>query len=79
MWLVQFSHDGKRLASCGGDRTAIIYDVESWDVLQSLAHSEDGICSLAWSPDDTMIVTATMDQYAILWNTLVSSSFIFDA
>lgn len=72
VWQVQFSHDGRRLASCGGDGTVIIYDVESWDVLQSLTSSEGGICSLAWSPDDTMMVTAAMDKDAILWNTLVS-------
>jgi len=74
VWQVQFSHDGKRLASCGGDGTVLIYDVESWDVLQSLAHSEGGICSLAWSPDDTMMVTVAMDKDAVLWNTLVSST-----
>jgi WD repeat-containing protein 26 len=72
VWQVQFSHDGRRLASCGGDGTVIIYDVESWDVLQSLTSSEGGICSLAWSPDDTMMVTVAMDKEAILWNTLVS-------
>jgi WD40 repeat protein len=74
VWQVQFSHDGKRLASCGGDGTVIIYDVESWDVLQSLTNSEGGICSLAWSPDDTMMVTVAMDKDATLWNTLVSST-----
>jgi WD40 repeat protein len=74
VWQVQFSNDGRRLASCGIDGTVIIYDVESWDVLQSLASSEGGICSLAWSPDDTMMVTAAMDKDAILWNTLVSKS-----
>ncbi|KAE9364323.1 WD domain-containing protein [Stipitochalara longipes BDJ] len=73
VWQVQFSHDGKRLASCGLDGTVIIWDVESWDVLQSLAHSEGGICSLAWSPDDTMMVTVAMDKDAILWNTLTGN------
>jgi WD40 repeat protein len=72
VWQVQFSHDGKRLASCGGDGTVLIYDVDSWDVLHSLASSEGGICSLAWSPDDTMMVTVAMDKDATLWNTLVS-------
>ena len=76
VWQVQFSHNGKRLASCGGDGTVLIYDVESWEVLQNLAHSEGGICSLAWSPDDTMMVTVAMDKDAILWNTLVSPLII---
>jgi hypothetical protein len=31
---------------------------------------------LAWSPDDTMMVTVAMDKDAILWNTLVSPLII---
>lgn len=73
VWQVKFSYDGSRLASCGGDGTAIIYDVATWDVLQNLTAHESGVCSLAWSPDDSMIVTCGRDKYAILWNANVSN------
>ena len=72
VWQVQFSHDGLRLASCGSDRSAVIYDVGSFEVLHVLSEHEDGVCSLAWSPDDSMIVTCSQDKRARLWNTNVS-------
>ena len=77
VWHVQFSHDGTRLASCGSDGTAIIYEVGSFEVLHVLADHESGVCSVAWSPDDSMIVTCSQDKRARLWNAYVSlrSSF----
>ncbi|KAF4628889.1 hypothetical protein G7Y89_g9261 [Cudoniella acicularis] len=68
VWKVQFSHDGSRLASCGEDGTVIIYQVGSFEVLQTLADHEAGVGSLAWSPDDSMIVTCSRDRRARLWN-----------
>ena len=72
VWDVQFSHDGTRLASCGGDGMIVIYDMATFEVLQSLAGSEAGVCSISWSPDDTMIVTCSQDKRARLWNSHVS-------
>jgi WD repeat-containing protein 26 len=76
VWQVKFSNDGTRLATCGGDGTAIIYDVGTWEVLQTLAAHESGVCSLAWSPDDSMIVTCGRDKFATLWNANVRSNFL---
>ncbi len=73
VWHVKFSNDGTRLASCGKDGTCIIYEVGSFGILQNLAISEAGIASLAWSPDDSMIVTCGRDRIAILWNANVSA------
>lgn len=72
VWHVQFSNNGKKLATCGKDGTCFIYEVGSFEVLQCLAVPEKGICAVAWSPDDTMIVTCQMDHYAILWDVNVS-------
>ena len=72
VWQVQFSHDGRKLASCGSDGTAIIYEVGSFEVLHVLADHEGGVCSVSWSPDDTMIVTCSQDKKARLWNVYVS-------
>lgn len=72
VWQVQFSHDGLRLATCGLDGTAIIYDVATFDVIHVFSDHEGGVCSLAWSPDDTMMVTCAQDRRARLWNTEVS-------
>lgn len=72
VWQVEFSHDGLRLASCGSDGSAIIYEVGSFEVLHVLADHESGVCSVAWSPDDSMIVTCSQDKRARLWNVYVS-------
>jgi WD40 repeat protein len=72
VWQVQFSHDGSRLASTGGDGTVIIYEVPSFKILHTLADHEDGVGSVAWSPDDSMIVTCSQDKRARLWNANVS-------
>jgi WD repeat-containing protein 26 len=75
VWNIQFSHDGSRLATCGSDGTAIIYDVSSFEVLHVLADHQAGVCSVAWSPDDKMLVTCSMDRRARLWDSHVGSYF----
>lgn len=72
VWHVQFSHDGTRLASSGQDGTVYIYEVPSFNILHTLADHEDGVGSVAWSPDDSMIVTCSQDKRARLWNAQVS-------
>lgn len=74
VWQVQFSHDGSRLASTGMDGSVIIYEVGSFEVIRSLPTNDSGVCSLAWSPDDSMIVTCCQDKRARLWNANVSLS-----
>lgn len=71
VWHVQFSHDGSRLATCGQDSTAIIYDVETFEVLHTLTAHTAGVTSVSWSPDDTMLVTCSLDRVARLWNSNV--------
>jgi len=69
VWQIRFSHDGSRLATCGSDGSAIIYEVGSFEVIHILTDHEGGVCSLAWSPDDSMLVTCSQDKRARLWNT----------
>jgi len=72
VWMVSFSNNGKMLASCGEDGTAIIWDMETFTVVHNLADHEKGISQVHWSPDDSMIVTCALDKRARLWNTKVS-------
>lgn len=71
VWHVVFSHDGSRLASCGSDGYVFIYEVGSFEVLHTLKDHDDGIGAVAWSPDDSIIVTGSLDGRARLWNTKV--------
>ncbi|KAG6041249.1 hypothetical protein E4U41_005290 [Claviceps citrina] len=73
VWEVQFSHDGSRLAACGSRDTVIIWETKSFTVTTTLAihiqkDHESGVASIAWSPDDTMIVTCSRDGFARLWD-----------
>lgn len=79
IWQVVFSHNGSRLASSGSDGSVIIYEVGSFEVIHTLADHESGVCSISWSPDDSLIVTGSTDKRARLWNAVVSysSKFIF--
>lgn len=80
VWEVKFSNDGRRLASCGSDGFTVIYDIQTWAILWQLSTvgsepgTTNGVCSIAWSPDDTRIVTCGQDKVAKIWNSLVSST-----
>lgn len=67
VWQTQFSHDGAFLASGGSDGNVFIYDVETWEVVANLGDHENSITYLKWSPDDSMIVTCSIDNRAKLW------------
>jgi WD40 repeat protein len=73
VWDVCFSNDGTRLASTGADNTTIIYNVDNFAVLHILEGHSEGIGSLAWSPDDSRMVTCSHDNTARVWDTIVGS------
>ena len=62
-----FSPDGTKVATASDDNTAIIWDVETGQVLRNLRHS-DKVNSASFSPDGTKIVTAAYDSTAIIWD-----------
>ncbi|KAI1853620.1 hypothetical protein JX265_004048 [Neoarthrinium moseri] len=68
VWQVVFSHDGTKLASCGGDKQVIIWDVPSFRRLHHLADHDGGVGNVAWSWDDSMLVTCSQDRFARVWN-----------
>ncbi|GJP34973.1 hypothetical protein CLOM_g19446 [Closterium sp. NIES-68] len=71
VWCVQFSHDGTRLATASKDHTAIV-----WQILDSFSHRRLHTLSghslplsyVAWSPDDSLLLTAGNDPYVCLWD-----------
>jgi WD40 repeat protein len=58
---VAFSPDGKLLASAGADGKAILWDVESGEILLALQVHPDGIgaTTVAFSPDGTRLAAAS--------------------
>jgi len=71
VWQVRFSHDGTRLASCGGDRHVIVWDVPSFDIVFKLDGHEGGVGNVAWSPDDKMLVSCGRDHFARIYDAKV--------
>lgn len=66
---VVFSPDGKRLAACGTDGTASVWDVSSHKELLVLRGHEGSVTDIAFSPDGTRIATAgEHDGTARVWD-----------
>lgn len=70
-WVLAFSHDGRKLAAAGSPGFAVIWDTHDFRRLKTLDGHEDSISNISWSPDDSMIVTCSMDKHARLWSVQV--------
>ena len=68
VWYLDFSHDGSRLATTGRDRTVVIYHVPSFEVIHTLSVHEDGVTYVAWSPDDSKLISCSQDNRARMWD-----------
>ncbi|CAO1634740.1 unnamed protein product [Parajaminaea phylloscopi] len=72
VWVMAFSHNGKYLATGSKDKSIVIWSITS-DHCEKVkvlgAHSSE-VSTLSWSPDDTMIVSASdTDVYQWHWET----------
>ncbi|WOL12244.1 hypothetical protein Cni_G21010 [Canna indica] len=73
VWFLQFSNEGKYLASSSNDRSAIIWEVHE-DGKLSLKHKLTGhqkpVMMVAWSPDDSQLLTCGMEEVMRRWDVL---------
>jgi len=71
VWFLQYSNDGSMLATTSKDATIFIYDTKTYRVMYHLDdHQGSGVTRLAWSPDDSKIVTccAQPENSARIWD-----------
>ncbi len=79
VWFVQFSHNGQYLASGSKDRSVIIWNcarVYAGAIRESdpdavryrLEGHEGDVCFLAWSPDDTRLLSCGSDASILMWD-----------
>ncbi|KAK4787852.1 hypothetical protein SAY86_011685 [Trapa natans] len=71
VWFLQFSHDGKCLASASNDRTTIIWEVDSHgdlSVKHKLSGHQKPVSSMSWSPDDSQILTCGVEENVRRWD-----------
>ncbi|KAH1073316.1 hypothetical protein J1N35_025644 [Gossypium stocksii] len=70
IWFLQFSHNGKYLASSSHDCSAIIWEVDANGI--SLKHKLSGhqkpISSVSWSPDDHQLLTCGVEEVVRRWD-----------
>ncbi len=65
---VEFSPDGKFLASGSADETICVWDMQKGKLHQRLLGHNGTVSSLAWSPDGSMIVSGDSDGIVRLWD-----------
>jgi WD40 repeat protein/predicted Ser/Thr protein kinase len=65
---VQFSPDGKRLASCSFDQTARLWDGMTGAPIATLAGHFGRVMAVAFSPDSSRLVSASQDHTLRLWD-----------
>lgn len=71
VWFVQFSNNGNYLASSSSDCTAIIWQVLEDNKLKlkhTLRSHQNPVSFVAWSPDDTMLLTCGNAEVLKLWD-----------
>ncbi len=70
---IRFSPDGKILASCGYDNTAILWDVATGTKIKTLKGHTGGIIEVSFSSDGKKVATASQDGTAKVWNVATGS------
>ncbi|MCJ1352963.1 MAG: hypothetical protein MMC33_002947 [Icmadophila ericetorum] len=69
VWFLEFSHDGKMLATSGKDNVVVIYDTTTFQVRHKLTEHKAFVVYLSWSPDDSKIISCSGDKKARVWDT----------
>lgn len=71
VWFVQFSYSGEYLASASSDCTAIIWKVlpdGGFTIKHTLQSHQNPVSFVAWSPDNTMLLTCGNVEVVKLWD-----------
>jgi WD40 repeat protein/uncharacterized caspase-like protein len=64
---LQFSPDGKIMASASWDKTIKLWRVEDGQELATLADHQDAVTSIAFSPDGKTLISGSEDKTVKLW------------
>jgi len=62
-----WSHDNKRIALGASDHKIRIYDIFQGKFTKTLLGHDDWVHSVAWSPDNFLIASASFDQILRIW------------
>lgn len=68
VWHVRFSPDGSKLASGSRDKTVVIYDTTTFNVLHRLSDHTKEVTAVSWSPDSKKLISCSKDGKARVWD-----------
>ncbi|KAL9395870.1 hypothetical protein Peur_010123 [Populus x canadensis] len=71
VWFLQFSHNGKYLASSSNDRSAIIWEIDvngGVSLKHRLSGHQKPVSSVSWSPDDHQLLTCGVEEVVRRWD-----------
>ncbi len=68
VFTLDWSRDGRRLASGGWDKTVRIWRAEGGALLRSCYGHQQNINSVAWSPDSDLIASGSNDSTVRIWD-----------
>ncbi|XP_058197219.1 WD repeat-containing protein 26 homolog [Rhododendron vialii] len=71
VWFLQFSHDGRYLASSSKDRSAVIWEVkDNGQVVlkHSLTGHQKPVLTVSWSSDDCQLLTCGLEEVIRRWD-----------
>ncbi len=71
VWSLEFSHNGRYLATSGEGAVVVIYDLQNFQVRHTLRDHTDHVPFLVWSPDDSKLITCSHDHKAKVWDLAV--------
>ncbi len=65
---VSITPDGKRAISGSGDKTCILWDLQTGEKLQTLKGHTEAVESVSITPDGKRAISGSYDETCILWN-----------
>ncbi|KAF9686986.1 hypothetical protein SADUNF_Sadunf02G0047000 [Salix dunnii] len=71
VWFLQFSHNGKYLASSSNDRSAIIWEIDvngGVSLKHRLSGHQKPVSSVSWSPNDHQLLTCGVEEVVRRWD-----------
>ena len=73
VWFLEISHNGKLLATSGQGGNVTIYETGNFNIRYMFSDHTDHVPYLAWSPDDSKLITCSHDKRAKVWDVNVRS------